>query len=118
MPAAYFNPLAQTVPARNGDLVTYAVNFLLVDGKMRGLFSFLFGASLLLLTEKMALGLVRRRLFWLLIFGAMHFFLIWWGDILISYALVGFLALAFRNAQPRALVITAAVLPVLLSCLE
>ena len=110
VPAAYFNPLAQTVPVRTADLLTYAVNFLLFDGKMRGLFSFLFGASLLLLSEKMPLGLVHRRLFWLLVFGALHFFLIWWGDILVGYALVGFVALAFRNAQPRALIIAALVL--------
>jgi uncharacterized protein len=110
VPAAYFNPLAQTVPVRTTDLLTYAINFLLFDGKMRGLFSFLFGASLLLLSEKMPLGLVHRRLFWLLVFGALHFFLIWWGDILVGYALVGFVALAFRNAQPRALIIAALVL--------
>ncbi|WP_300973768.1 DUF418 domain-containing protein [Sphingomonas sp. LHG3406-1] len=110
VPAAYFNPLAQTVTARTGDLLAYAGQFLLFDGKMRGLFSFLFGASLLLLSEKMTTGLVRRRLFWLLMFGAIHFYLIWWGDILIGYALIGFLALAFRNASPRALIITAVVL--------
>jgi uncharacterized protein len=110
VPAAYFNPLAQTMPVRTADLLTYAVNFLLFDGKMRGLFSFLFGASLLLLSEKMPLGLVHRRLFWLLVFGALHFLLIWWGDILVGYALVGFVALAFRNAQPRALIIAALVL--------
>jgi uncharacterized protein len=110
VPAAYFNPLAQTVPTRTGDLLAYAGNFLLFDGKMRGLFSLLFGASLLLLSEKVALGVVRRRLFWLLLFGALHFFLIWWGDILVTYALIGFLALAFRNAGPRALIISAVVL--------
>lgn len=110
VPAAYFNPLAQTVAVRTGDLLTYAANFLLFDGKMRGLFSFLFGASLFLLTEKMRIGLVRRRLFWLLVFGGIHFFFIWWGDILVGYALLGFLALAFRNASPRALVIGAVVL--------
>jgi uncharacterized protein len=110
VPAAYFNPLAQTAAVRTGDLIAYAGNFLLFDGKMRGLFSFLFGASLLLLTEKMTPGLVRRRLLWLLLFGALHFFLIWWGDILITYAVIGFAALAFRNARPRALIITAAIL--------
>ncbi len=110
VPAAYFNPLAQTVPVRTGDLVAYAVNFLAFDGKMRGLFSFLFGASLLLMSEKMPLGFVHRRLFWLLLFGAAHFFLIWWGDILITYAAIGFLALAFRHAGPRALIVTAVVL--------
>jgi uncharacterized protein len=110
VPAAYFNPLAQTVPSRTGDLLAYAGNFLLFDGKMRGLFSFLFGASLLLLSERMTLGLVRRRLFWLLLFGALHFFLIWWGDILIAYAIIGFIALAFRNASTRSLLVTAAIL--------
>ncbi|GAA4022829.1 DUF418 domain-containing protein [Sphingomonas swuensis] len=110
VPAAYFNPLAQTVAVRTDDLLTYAGQFLLFDGKMRGLFSFLFGASLLLLSEKMAPNLVRRRLMWLLLFGALHFFFIWWGDILIAYALVGFLALAFRDAGVRALVIAAVVL--------
>ena len=110
VPAAYLNPLAQTVAVRTGDLLTYSVNFLLFDGKMRGLFSFLFGASVLLIAERMRAGLVMRRLFWLLLFGALHFYLLWWGDILIGYALLGFLALAFRNASPRALVITAAIL--------
>ena len=110
VPAAYFNPLAQTAAVRAGDLVAYAANFLLFDGKMRGLFSFLFGASLLLLTDKMPLGLVRRRLLWLLLFGGVHFFLIWWGDILTGYALTGFLALAFRNASSRALITTAVLL--------
>jgi uncharacterized protein len=110
VPAAYLNPLAQTPAIRTGDLLTYAANFLLVDGKMRGLFSFLFGASLLLIAEKATTGLVRRRLFWLLVFGMLHFYLIWWGDILIGYALLGFVALAFRNASPRALVIAGVIL--------
>jgi uncharacterized protein len=110
VPAAYLNPLAQTVAVRTGDLLVYAGNFLLVDGKMRGLFSFLFGASVLLIAERSQAGLVVRRLFWLLIFGALHFYLLWWGDILIGYALLGFLALAFRNASPRALVLTAVIL--------
>jgi uncharacterized protein len=55
-------------------------------------------------------GLVRRRLFWLLAFGMLHFYLLWWGDILIGYALLGFLALAFRNASTRTLVVTAVIL--------
>jgi uncharacterized protein len=95
------------VAVRTGDLIAYAANFLAVDGKMRGLFSFLFGASVLLIAERMSAARVGRRLFWLLVFGALHFYLLWWGDILIGYALLGFLALAFRSASPRALVITA-----------
>jgi uncharacterized protein len=110
VPAAYLNPLAQTAVVRTGDLIAYAVNFVAIDGKMRGLFSFLFGASVLLIAERMSAAKVGRRLFWLLAFGALHFYFIWWGDILIAYALIGFLALAFRNASPRALMITAVLL--------
>ncbi len=104
VPAAYLTPLAQTAPLRTGDLVTYALNFVAFDGKMRGLFSLLFGASLGLLGERMELRLVKRRLRWLLAIGAAHFFLIWYGDILIGYALIGFLALAMRDLSVRGLV--------------
>ena len=104
VPAAYLTPLAQTADLRTGDLVTYAVNFLVFDGKMRGLFSMLFGASLGLLAARMELRLVKRRLGWLLLFGAAHFFLIWYGDILIGYALIGFLALAMRDLSVRGLI--------------
>lgn len=103
VPAAYLTPLAQTAALRTGDLVTYAVSFLVFDGKMRGLFSMLFGASLGLLAARMELRLVKRRLLWLLLIGALHFFLIWYGDILIGYALIGFLALAMRDLSLRGL---------------
>jgi hypothetical protein len=111
VPAAYFNPLAQTVPTvRTGDLLAYAGNFLLFDGKMRGLFSFLFGASLLLLSEKDG---ARRRPPPPVLAAAVR------SPALLpdlvgrhphTYALIGFLALAFRNAGPRALIISAVVL--------
>lgn len=73
--------------------------FILVDGKMRGLFTLLFGAGMYLFMERAwARGSTRRlqawRLFILMLFGLTHFFLIWMGDILAMYALIGFLALA------------------------
>src|SRR4028118_1972188 len=48
---AYMNPLAygNEGPA---DIASWAFNFVLIDGKMRGLFSFLFGASMLLVIER------------------------------------------------------------------
>ncbi|MCP5111681.1 MAG: DUF418 domain-containing protein, partial [bacterium] len=42
-------------------------------------------------------GIYVRRLATLMIFGAAHAALIWWGDILLSYALMGFLLLSFRE---------------------
>ena len=48
---AYFNPVAYGMEA-TADLVSWVFSFVFVDGKMRGLFSFLFGASLLLVIER------------------------------------------------------------------
>ena len=92
----------------------YLANLVLFEGKMRALFSVLFGASLLLFTERVdAAGhngtrLQARRLTWLLMFGYLHFALIWDGDILFLYAAMGFIALALRQWQPRQLVTAAA----------
>ena len=108
-PQAYINPLAYGTESA-ADLASWAFSFVLVDGKMRGLFSFLFGASMLLviqLAEKSGDSPRRvtfARQLWLLLFGMIHFYLIWFGDILIGYALIGMLAWFFRRLEPRALV--------------
>ena len=51
-----------------------------------------------------------RRLLVLLGIGLVHAFLIWMGDILIMYALIGFLLIFFRKARPRTLLIWAVIL--------
>lgn len=92
------------------DLLAWLFNFVFVDGKMRGLFSFLFGASLLLVVERAEAkgepgGAIHvRRMLWLFVFGLVHMFLIWANDILHHYALIGLIAYLFRNKAPRALV--------------
>ena len=108
-PAAYVNPLAYGAD-RAVDLAAYAFNFVFIDGKMRGLFSFLFGASMLLVIQLAARSgespwsVTYRRQLWLLLFGMIHYYLIWFGDILIGYALIGMLAWFFRNHPPSKLV--------------
>ena len=42
-----------------------------------------------------------RRLFFLLLFGLAHMILLWAGDILIFYALLGFILILFRNVSNR-----------------
>ena len=107
--AAYFNPEAYGSP-RAIDHWAWAANAVLVDGKMRGLFSLLFGASMLLVIERAeAAGqngarVHLRRMAWLLVFGLLHFYLVWWGDILFQYAAVGVVALAFVWHEPKQLV--------------
>ena len=103
---AYFNPLAggETRPA---DLAAWAISFVLIDGKMRAIFSILFGASTLIVIERAdAMGLSGTRIHvarmaTLALFGVAHLLLIWPGDILLHYALVGMLALPFVALEPR-----------------
>jgi len=110
--AAAFSPAA--AGGRTGaDLWAWTLNFVLVEGRMRGLFSFLFGASMLLMAERAgddAAGRHYSRMAWLYLFGLAHLYLLWWGDILAHYALVGCLAFPFRRLGPRALVATGAAL--------
>ena len=86
--AAYVNPAAYG-GARGADLAVWWIEAVLVDGKMRGLFSWLFGASLLLVaTRAQAAGesaarVHYRRMAWLALFGVAHLGLVWDGDILL-----------------------------------
>jgi uncharacterized protein len=106
---AYMNPAAYGAEGPV-DYAAWAFNFIFIDGKMRGLFSFLFGASMLLVIERAkaagedAAGTHFRRMAWLLVFGLLHFTLIWFGDILAAYALVGMAAYLFHTLPERTLV--------------
>jgi len=106
---AYINPAAWGGQGI-ADIIAWAIGWILFDGKMRGLFSLLFGASMLLVIDRaeMAGGDGRRthlfRALWLFCFGTAHFLLLWWGDILMLYALVSLVALLFVGKEPIALV--------------
>ena len=83
----------------------------LVEGKMRALFGMVFGAGVLLFTQKKEQtgrpvhGLFYRRMSWLVLFGVLHAHLIlWFGDILFLYGLCGMLVYLFRNVKPVYLV--------------
>jgi uncharacterized protein len=107
---AYMNPTAYGLES-GADIASWVFSFIFVDGKMRGLFSFLFGASTLLVIERAERSgasparVHYARMFWLLVFGLIHFYFIWFGDILAGYALVGLILYFFRNLGVRALVI-------------
>ena len=112
--SAYMNPttLFDYSGASRAAFVFTSVVFEL---KMMGLFSMLFGAGALLYAAKTgeaggaATRLWLRRMFWLLVFGLVHAYLIWDGDILVPYALCGILVLWWvRDWTPRALLIGSA----------
>ncbi len=76
---------------------------LFFTGKFYAIFSFLFGLGFFIFMERTLekglelVPLYRRRLLALLVFGFIHLFIIWTGDILFTYALVGFILLRFRS---------------------
>lgn len=80
---------------------------------MRALFSMLFGAGVALMTsraEKSGAGvrtadIFTRRNMWLTLFGILHCYLIWQGDILYFYGVTALLFLfPFRHLKPRTLI--------------
>jgi len=84
---------------------------LLGEGTFYPIFSLLFGFGFALQLAKgeAALPLFRRRLLFLLLFGLVHGVFIWEGDILSSYALIGFLLAAlYRWPRPLLLLLVIA----------
>lgn len=79
------------------------------------LFSFLFGVGIALQAQRMegrgsVPQFLLRRFFALLIFGLIHLYLIWNGDILTLYALCGFLLIPLLRLPPVWMVVGAALL--------
>lgn len=76
--------------------------------KFRSLFSMLFGVSVFLIGGERfdeARGkLLRRRLFWLAVFGVIHGAAFWYGDILLHYAYCGLLAMLMRSWKASRLI--------------
>ncbi len=107
----------------------HTMNFLhhmLIEGKFYSIFSLLFGWGIALQFKRAAanninaLPTVKRRLSFMLLLGAVHL-LIWPGDIVFFYALLGFILLPLRKLSNRTLLITGGILilsPVLLYWLK
>ena len=96
---------------QTSDRVIYTLTRFLIEAKFYSLFSFLFGwgmaVQLIRARSKGAAFLPRyiRRLLVLLLIGVIHGTLIWVGDILTLYALLGFLLILFRKRSPRFLLV-------------
>jgi len=110
-PGAYDDPTAAG-GSTGANLWVWAVLHVLAEGKMRCLFSMVFGASVILLTSRLERteagrtisgDIYYRRTLWLMLFGIIHAYLLWYGDILYLYALCGLALFPFRKMAPRAL---------------
>lgn len=108
--AAYINPTAF------GDLSglnkwVWILSHVFADSKFMTLFSILFGAGILLFANKIEskgfkpAGLHYSRTFWLLIIGLIHAYFLWYGDILVTYALCALFIFLLRKLAPKRLLV-------------
>ena len=94
----------------------HAFNYIFADTRFMSIFSILFGAGVVLFTTNAELkgknaGVLQlKRMFWLLLFGFVHAYLIWEGDILVTYAICGCLIFLLRKKSIQALLIMSIIL--------
>lgn len=110
--AAYQNPTVWgELTGLNGWV--WGLTHLLGDLKFMAVFSMLFGAGMVLMAERResrgapARGLHLTRMAWLLVFGLVHAYALWYGDILVWYAVTGTLLFGLRRRSPRTLIVLA-----------
>ena len=90
-------------PLTTGEQIAWMLQYMFVDGKMRGVFALLFGVGMAIFVDRAVerTGMLRgywlqmRRLVWLFAFGIAHYFLLFTGDILHDYAVAGLIVLLF-----------------------
>ncbi|MGM0717535.1 MAG: DUF418 domain-containing protein [Halobacteriota archaeon] len=94
-----------------GNYAAWFVSHVFFEQKFVTLFTFLFGAGIVLFTDSKkkkgqpARRLHVRRTFWLLVIGLGHAYLLWYGDVLVAYAVCGFILLFVRNWRPKRLLV-------------
>ncbi len=115
---ASLNP-ALLGPASQADWITFFVAWIALEGSQRAIFSMLFGAGVLLFLSRImaseraqyGVRLYYRRTLWLIAFGLIDAYILFWpGDILFFYGVAGLLLYFMRNWTPRRLLIVAGIL--------
>ena len=113
--AAYVNP-SLAGPLTGSDFWIWLGSHVLAEYKFITIFGALFGAGIVLFAERAeaagadAHARHRRRMFSLGCIGLAHALLLWYGDILLLYAMIGMIAFHFRNEDTGRLLRIAAVL--------
>lgn len=120
MPYMY-EPMSQMMVGAKPDASTkhiVAESFIkfFFEGKFYVIFSMLFGFGFFVFLNKgientnATLPIFKRRLFFLLLFAIGHISLLWAGDVLLYYALFGFILILFRKGSDKKLIKWAVVL--------
>lgn len=108
--------VTESMPTATADRTARFLQYLFIDGKFYTLFSLLFGIGFSIIIAHAAVRgadgfrIFYRRMAVLLLVGFGHLMLLWSGDILILYALLGMLLPLFRHTSDRALLVWSAVL--------
>ncbi|KAA3610929.1 MAG: DUF418 domain-containing protein [Calditrichaeota bacterium] len=106
--SAYNNPLIWGGTDAFSKFIWFFTH-IIFDQKFLPIFSMLFGAGLILMFERSETGKFAgtwyRRTLWLLVIGALHGYLIWFGDILFTYAFLGLLIYPLRRKKAKTLII-------------
>ncbi len=116
--SAYINPNSF------GDLTglnkwVWIISHVLADTKFMSIFSILFGAGILLFLDRAKTNnrQAGKLHYWrntlLLLFGLIHAYIIWSGDILVAYSLCAFFVYLFRNKNVKTLFILSGVFVVI-----
>lgn len=119
---AGLNPTVQG-PISQADWIAYCIAWFALEGSQRAIFSMLFGAGVILFlsrvteSDRAAYGkrLYYRRTLWLIAFGLIDAYILFWpGDILYHYGLAGLFLYFMRDWSPRKLLTWAGVIFVVL----
>src|SRR5437868_8306788 len=103
--AAYSNPTAYG-SLQGANYLVWLMSHVLADQKFMTIFSMLFGAGIVLMTSRQEKATGKsavvhyRRMGALALFGLVHAYVLWYGDILFSYAACGLLVYLFRRFRP------------------
>lgn len=95
-----------------------------MEGKMRALFSIMYGATIIFLTSRLeqqsteSADIYFRRTLWLFVFGIAHAYLLFVGDILFTYAICGLFLYPFRKLNPKVLFGIAALIIGMNACIS
>ena len=107
------NAVVEAMPTASIDRIWRYFHYIFIEGKFYSIFSLLFGVGFAIIISNIAknqrgFSVFYRRMSILTIFGLLHLLLLWAGDIVALYALLGFLLPLFRNIPDRKLLIISA----------
>ena len=115
------NPTLQPTGFEGEAATAWHAMYTLFQDKMRTLFSMLFGVSIFLIggerSDLVRGKLLKKRLFWLAIFGLIHGLAFWFGDILLLYAWTGVFVMLVRSWSARRLILTGVMLNIVCSAI-